>query len=234
MMSRHIDLDSDDSVSFITLEPNVSIQDTAYAMEAAGVDCVPVVDPKGSILGIFTQHDILKGVSDFRDKHKREVGMNESESPFEFLREGTLKYQTPRAAEYLGQRIANVCPNPKKAKGISEIMLNSVEHGNLGITYDEKTNLINLNILSDEIRRRLTLDKNKDKYVEVHFKRLPQKLEVIIDDRGEGFDYNKYLVFDQKRVFDNHGRGIAMAALEVNLEYVNEGRQVKITVPFYE
>lgn len=42
--------------------------------------------------------------------------------------------------EYLTTFLANFFPNPGQViLGISELLINAIEHGNLGITYGEKT-----------------------------------------------------------------------------------------------
>ncbi len=108
--------------------------------------------------------------------------------------------------------LAEQCPNPRlSAVGISEILINAIEHGNLHITYQEKTRLHESAEWLAEIDRRLALPENKRKYVTVIFKRTPKNLNIRVTDCGTGFNWQDYMVLDNKRVFDNHGRGLIMA-----------------------
>ncbi len=50
-----------------------------------------------------------------------------------------------------------------------------------------------------------------DRYVKVCIKKLDNILNISIEDMGGGFDFMQYLEINPERVFDLHGRGIAMA-----------------------
>ena len=53
-------------------------------------------------------------------------------------------------------------------------------------------------------------------------------MSVLVEDEGEGFDFEKYLVIDDTRIFDNHGRGIAIAASYINIKYLDKGNKVSV------
>jgi len=84
--------------------------------------------------------------------------------------------------------------------------------------------------LFDEIERRLSLLQHADMFVEARFKRDAEKMEVHIVDQGEGFDYEKYLDFDPERVFDTHGRGIALSNHQFfdGVAYHGKGNEVSV------
>lgn len=170
-------------------------------------------------------------VSDFHYKESLLRKLKESENPFALLKDGTFRYRTPAEAEYLSVRIANACPVPRRAMAISELLLNAVEHGNLAIMYEEKTNLINKGILSSTVKERLNSPEYSKKYVEIQFKKHPAKITVLITDQGPGFDFEKYLHLDSTRVFDNHGRGIAITNACLDLQYLGSGNRVLVTLP---
>ena len=44
--------------------------------------------------------------------------------------------------------------------------------------------------------------------------------------------YRKYLTVDPARLFDTHGRGILMAGNLFELEYVDPGNEVQVTLRF--
>jgi hypothetical protein len=84
----------------------------------------------------------------------------------------------------------------------------------------------------EEVERRLGLPAYRERFVEVLFERIPQAIRFTIRDQGEGFDWRKYLDFDPARIFDPHGRGIAMARMMSfsALEYQGNGNTVLATI----
>lgn len=170
-------------------------------------------------------------VDDFNHLKNLLSRLQESKNPFKFLTEGIFRFKTLEEAEFLGVRIANACPNPGKAIVISELLVNAVEHGNLEISYKEKTEYIGEGIYNQILNQRLSQAPFADRFVEVKLQRLPDKMKVLIEDQGNGFDYQKYLTLDEDRVFDVHGRGIAIANMHVHLEYLDKGNRVMITIP---
>lgn len=129
--------------------------------------------------------------------------------------------------------IAAMCPDPAAAAvGIKELLVNAVEHGNLGITYDEKKALRLADAWEGEIERRAALPENRYKTVRVELERLPGLIELKISDQGQGFDWRRYLDLDHRRAFDPNGRGIAMARMLsfVKVEYNGRGNEVYATI----
>lgn len=127
---------------------------------------------------------------------------------------GRFFYQTIEECRELAAFLAKVCPKPEKAViGLSEIMVNAVEHGNLQITYEEKTALLASSAWIDEIAYRLKLAENCHKRVELIFERSDSVLSFQIKDEGQGFHWQQYQDIDPLRLEDMHGRGIAMARL---------------------
>ncbi len=132
-------------------------------------------------------------------------------------------------AESLASFLANCFPDPDRAlTGISEILINGVEHGNLGISYDEKTRLMDENKWREEVLRRLDLPEFKDKKVTVIFEKKENTYYLQVTDQGKGFNWKSFLEFDPSRASHNHGRGIAMANMIAfdRLVYNEQGNQV--------
>ncbi len=132
-------------------------------------------------------------------------------------------------AESLASFLANCFPDPDRAlTGISEILINGVEHGNLGISYDEKTRLMDENKWREEVTRRLDLPEFKDKKVTVIFEKKENTYYLQVTDQGKGFNWKSFLEFDPSRASHNHGRGIAMANMIAfdRLVYNEQGNQV--------
>lgn len=139
--------------------------------------------------------------------------------------------QTLEEAHQLSVYLSEQTPHPIKNLIISELMFNAIEHGNLGITYEEKAALIESNRYLDEIEKRLQSPENRAKYAIVEVKYLTQQIIVSITDTGPGFDFRKYLNIDETKLMENHGRGIALANSLLKIRYNNKGNQVKVFLP---
>jgi len=123
-------------------------------------------------------------------------------------------FRTIEEGESLATMLANFFPVPERAlTGISELLVNAVEHGNLAIDYEAKGGLIRDNSWDDEIARRLADPRYSVRKVEVLFERREDACCIRITDDGDGFDWQRYLEIDPARATDNHGRGIAMARM---------------------
>ena len=182
------------------------------------------------------QKDLLKSivraaVTDFRYKQILHDKLRLSEQAFGLLEEGTFHFRTLAEGENLAIRIANASSKPEDAMAIAELFTNAVEHGNLGITYEEKSKLLEEGRWVAEVERRLVLPANNAKFVEVRIRRDQGQILVEIEDQGPGFDFLKYITFDETRVFDTHGRGIAMATNALGVQYLDKGNRVRVTVP---
>jgi CheY-like chemotaxis protein len=125
--------------------------------------------------------------------------------------------------------IAALFPDPERVvMGIAELLINAIEHGNLGISYDEKTELNHSGRWLLEIERRQSLPEYRTRNVQVHLDQLQDHLALTIKDEGNGFNWQKYLIMDPDRAMDNHGRGIAMANMLCfdQVEYMGNGNTV--------
>ncbi len=150
---------------------------------------------------------------------------------------GVFRFQTLEAARYLALMLANACPEPGKVVvGLTELMINAVEHGNLEISYEEKTRLFEMDCWDSEVSRRLSESPYADRQVRVEFARLCDRIQVTITDEGQGFDWRQYLNIDIARVHHKHGRGIAMSRLISfdEVEYRGPGNEVSVGIRLYD
>jgi anti-sigma regulatory factor (Ser/Thr protein kinase) len=132
----------------------------------------------------------------------------------DILEEGVFYVQYLEQARSLAKTLAQACPDPGKILvGLQEILINAVEHGNLGIDYADKKQLMLENRWLDEINRRQNLIENQNKRVKVSFLRTSDWITITVEDQGAGFDWQSYLELDPERAIDPHGRGIALARL---------------------
>ncbi|MDR0401075.1 MAG: ATP-binding protein [Treponema sp.] len=116
---------------------------------------------------------------------------------------------------------------------LSELIVNAVEHGNCGISYDEKTAAMDAGISVPE----LVAEKCRDPVIQARRVEFlwtigQESSSFVIRDEGKGFDVRaqmkKIAVQDQMSL---HGRGIRMAGMYAEeLRYNNAGNQVTMTV----
>jgi CheY-like chemotaxis protein/anti-sigma regulatory factor (Ser/Thr protein kinase) len=149
------------------------------------------------------------------------------------LRYGEFQFRTLAEAKRLTALLSSVCPQPEKvAMGLSELLINAVEHGNLGITYKEKTKLIQDNAWEGELNQRLALPQYAGRRASVMLTRDNNEIRFVVADQGDGFDWKPFMEFSPDRAFDPHGRGISMARMLSfdNIEYQGNGNTVLATV----
>jgi DNA-binding response OmpR family regulator len=157
-------------------------------------------------------------------QHRRVMGLME---------QSRFRFRTLEESRNLAFLIANCFPEPEAAVyGLNEMLINAVEHGNLGIAYSEKTQLIMEGRMQEEIDRRLDLAENRDKWAYLSFEANDRFLCVRIKDQGAGFDWRQYLEISPERATHPHGRGIATSKLMsfTSVEYLGCGNEVVCTV----
>lgn len=149
------------------------------------------------------------------------------------LAEARFIFRTPQEARDLATLLANTAPDPGRiVLGLSELMLNAIEHGNLDIGYDRKTALIENGSLEQEIERLLNSTEFSNRHAEVRVRRSDGELSFRIRDQGAGFNWQGYLEMSPERAFDTHGRGIAMARMLSfeRVEYAGLGNEVEALI----
>jgi anti-sigma regulatory factor (Ser/Thr protein kinase) len=116
---------------------------------------------------------------------------------------------------------------------LGELIVNAVEHGNCGITYEEKTmGMENGFSVVELVAQRCKDPLIRNKKVEFLWDIHPEESIFVIRDEGKGFDVRAYLqkisVQDKMSL---HGRGIRMAsALSTELKYNTKGNQVTLVL----
>lgn len=166
---------------------------------------------------------------DARAKKEMKEEVRRQQRMLGLMEESVFRFRTLDDAKSLAFYIANCFPEPEKAIfGLNELLINAVEHGNLGITYSEKTKLVLSGTWIQEVERRLEVPKYKEKTGRLIFKAANDSIAVTIKDEGEGFDWSKYIELSPLRAMDPHGRGIAATRLMSfdSLEYLGVGNEV--------
>lgn len=145
---------------------------------------------------------------------------------------GEFYIQSPEEAENLALLLGGLFPRPELAvSGLYELLMNAIEHGNLGIGYDEKKRLAgNIGAWEQELKRRLELPENINKKAIVQFAHNPGQIMVTILDEGPGFDWRSFMEIEPSRATHATGRGIAKANMISfdRVVYSGKGNQVQV------
>ncbi|WP_374480045.1 response regulator [Zoogloea sp.] len=184
--------------------------------------------------GEALQTIIRSALDDMRVRRELTASLAEQAQAFRCIKEGEFRIRTLEEARVLASFIALLGPQPDTlAMGLSELLVNGVEHGNLGIEFAEKSRLRETDCWEEEITRRLALPENRDKVVRLRVRCDESRWVFEIRDDGEGFDWRQFLDFDPERAFAPNGRGIALSRqlAFASLTYLPPGNQVVVTVP---
>ncbi|HEY2735170.1 MAG TPA: response regulator [Polyangiales bacterium] len=168
-----------------------------------------------------------------RDRRELEERAGKFVESLAMLERASFSVRTLEEAQQLGAFLAQLCPDPKLAVlGIAELLVNAIEHGNLGITCSEKSQLMREDRFTQELTRRRELPECRDRRVHVQIERRERELELTVVDEGEGFDFRPYLELDPARAFEPNGRGIALARMMsfTRLEYQGAGNVVTAAI----
>lgn len=120
---------------------------------------------------------------------------------------------------------------PMLRLALAELITNAIEHGNLGITYDMKTQAMNSgNGYSSLIARRQADPAYAGRKVSVQAIIDKHACEWTIADEGDGFDWRALPnEVTPESLFLMHGRGIMLSRLNFDtIEYLGKGNEVRV------
>lgn len=179
-------------------------------------------------------HAIVRAaLMDIAERRRAERVVARHDDVLSLLAQGEFSFRSLEQAHALAGALAALCPDPAAvALGLTELLVNAVEHGNLGISYAEKKDLRQNEGWEAEVVRRLALPEYSQLLARVSVARTPHAIMFTVEDQGPGFDWQRFLEFDPERAFDPNGRGIAMARQVSfgNLEYRGRGNVAVATV----
>ncbi len=114
--------------------------------------------------------------------------------------------------------------------GLQEMIVNAMEHGNLDVSFDEKTRAQEEGRLFDFMKEKRLNPECRDRKVIIDYSLDDKKVIYRITDMGKGFDYAKIMERVKNEVNQQgllHGRGILMtSAVFDRMEYNKKGNQV--------
>jgi CheY-like chemotaxis protein len=177
---------------------------------------------------------ILKSaLNDARAKKEMKDEVRGQRRMLGLMEQSVFRFRTLEDAKTLAYYIASCFPEPERVVfGLNELLINAVEHGNLGIAYAEKTRLILGGCWLQEVERRLAAPEYCEKAGRLTFNATKDEISVHIKDDGRGFDWNKYLELSPDRATDPHGRGIAASRITSfhSVTYLGAGNEVMCKV----
>ena len=174
-------------------------------------------------------------ISSYQYQRKLEESIDKQVGTLKLMTHGIFNVRILDDAYNLSALLASSSPNTEKVgMGLTELLVNALEHGNLGIGYDEKSRLNVQGNWQEEVERRLQLPENIKKKVVLTYERRKEEISFIIKDQGQGFEWQKYLELTPDRIFDSHGRGIVLANVLCfdHVEYLGSGNQVVAKIKF--
>lgn len=115
---------------------------------------------------------------------------------------------------------------------LMELLTNALEHGNCGISYEEKSEWLNNGgIILDLIDQKLRQPEYADRKIHIEYEIGKEKSTFVIKDDGEGFDWRSRLNDDAPGFEVAHGRGIALSkSLVSGLRYNDKGNEVSFDI----
>lgn len=125
----------------------------------------------------------------------------------------------------------NVCGKGKTHElglGLYEIITNAIEHGSLGITFEEKRRAIEENSYGDLLKERLSNPLYSRRRVTIDYEMVPGELRYVVRDEGEGFDWRSLSYSTSAdNLLDPCGRGILLARMYLDrVEFNEKGNEV--------
>jgi CheY-like chemotaxis protein/anti-sigma regulatory factor (Ser/Thr protein kinase) len=157
-------------------------------------------------------HAALDEVEERSKRISAEAEYESRTAALRLLTRAEFEFSSLDEAQRLADLLASLCPVPATAViGLAELLVNAVEHGNLGISYADKSRLRLDDGWEAEVARRLESPEYRGRVATVCMERDGSEIRFTIADRGNGFSWQKYLEMDPARAFDPNGRGIALA-----------------------
>ncbi|MCR4578841.1 MAG: cyclic nucleotide-binding domain-containing protein [Treponema sp.] len=111
---------------------------------------------------------------------------------------------------------------------LQELLANAIEHGNCGITYQDKSAWMEQGgDMLELVEQRRNLPENKDKKVHISYTITREISTFTVRDEGAGFDWKSQIDNFKPDIMETHGRGIALSiGLVSNLRYNDAGNEV--------
>ncbi|WP_244245441.1 7TM diverse intracellular signaling domain-containing protein [Leptospira kemamanensis] len=157
------------------------------------------------------------------ESEKIEISMNN------YLRNAELVSQkiTAQLSKYL-----TTIEQTEIRSSVREIIINAVEHGNLNISFDEKSHALMEGNYLEFLQKRQEDPRYRHKKVKIEYSFSHEYVAYRITDEGRGFDHKKHMdksIDEMNEAHVQHGRGILMTkSVFDRIEYNEKGNQVSL------
>ena len=170
-------------------------------------------------------------------RHREEVDTTPFYSPH--LVEESKRFEITAADSYvqpiinqIALQVAGIVPETEIINlkiGIEEMIKNAAEHGNLGISFEEKNKALETGSFGELLQSKLSLGKNSRKKIVVSSSLDPGGLTVVIRDEGEGFDWRSLPELSAETLLRCNGRGIFLTKIYYDeVRYNEAGNEVTL------
>ncbi|PJZ82390.1 7TM diverse intracellular signaling domain-containing protein [Leptospira meyeri] len=157
------------------------------------------------------------------ESEKIELSMNN------YLRNAEIVSQkiTSQLAKYL-----TTVEQTEVRSSVREIIINAVEHGNLNISFDEKSKALMEGNYLEFLQKRQEDPRYRQKRIKIEYSFNREYVAYRITDEGRGFDHKKHMeksLEEMNEAHVQHGRGILMTkSVFDRIEYNDRGNQVSL------
>jgi len=233
-----------DGMEFLKkIQSNQHLQNIPVIMQTAAAEKEQIVE--GIEAGVYYyltkpySKDVLNALiksalSNYQNKQLSDKVSSESYKVLSLLKNGYFEISTIEDAQNLALSLSTVFPDPEKVVfGLSEMLTNAIEHGNLGIGFKRKEELVLNNEWEKTVNDLQKLPENKNKVVRVDYVRNKDNICIVIEDEGDGFDWKEYTQIGPDSFTDKfNGRGIALSRMFSfdDISYVGRGNKVRCVV----
>lgn len=120
--------------------------------------------------------------------------------------------------------------------GLRELVINAIEHGNLDVSFEDKSKAKEENSYFELLEKRRNAPRYDSRKVHISFCIEAKQAAFTISDEGEGFDHSRYIGPENIETYsETHGRGIRMVRnIFDTVLYNKKGNSVTVTKRFKE
>jgi DNA-binding response OmpR family regulator len=117
---------------------------------------------------------------------------------------------------------------------MTECMINAIEHGNLGVGYQQKSEALRAGAYQNLLEERMADPELDARRVRLEFEMTPQGMTVTVSDEGEGFDWrNRPNPNDPENLLKEHGRGLSIIHLFMDeVSFNDSGSEIRMRKAF--
>jgi len=142
-------------------------------------------------------------------------------------------YEISGVINQLLQCASNIC-KPASLTGLKtglyEMIINAIEHGNLDITFEEKSYALEKDAYNELLAERFHDPLYQNRKVSIDYEMDDEKLRFTIRDEGKGFDWESVTYEDDMETLNRpHGRGILMTRFYFDeVKFNDSGNEVTL------